>query len=205
MATWDIMHNLMAGKVYQSIKKLKNAMAAFSISRILSEDTHYKRYFLKSYLPELCRQHTDKHYANCVFCANLIKSGCHKYCLKCSVGTYIRCSPALPGAIFIEPLYPYESECLPIPWYYKKTCYHFRRLSPDKYRRNLCSMLSPIAIYNMEILEGLEKGLCSGEKPCHICSSVDYELYRECLKQRGFNPSAPCHRIREKLKKVYEA
>lgn len=182
-----------------------NVMATFSLGKILSEDAHYKRYFLKKYLPDLYRQHTNKHYANCVFCANLVKTGCHKYCLKCSIGTYVRCSPALPGAIFIESVYPYELERLPIPWYYRKTCYHFRRLKPDKYQKNFYTALSPIGIYNMETLEGLEKGLCSGEKPCHICSSVDYQLYRECIAQRGFDASSPCHIIKGKLKQTYEA
>lgn len=182
-----------------------NALTTFNLGSILSEDTRYKRYFLKEYLPQLYNKHTKKHYANCIFCANLAKSSCHKYCFKCSVGTYIRCSPALPGDIYKEPLYQLESEGLTIPWYYRKPCYHFRRLDPAKYYRNICAMFSPIAIYNMEILEGLEKGLCSGQKPCHICSSINYELYRECLRHRGFNASTPCYRIKDKLRKAYES
>lgn len=204
MPTWNHIHCIVSAKISQPIKKLTNTLLAFKPDSILSEDMRYRRYFLKEYLPQLYNQHTNKHYANCIFCANLVKASCHKYCFKCSAGTYIRCSPALPGAIYKEPLYPQEPGGQYIPWYYRKTCYHFRRLDPDKYRKNICSMLSPIGIYNMEILEGLEKGLCSGERPCHICSSVNYELYRDCLRQRGFNASSPCHKIKDKLKKVYE-
>lgn len=205
MPTWNLLQYIMPGRIHQSIRTLRSTLTKFNPASVLSDDWRYKRYFVKEYQPQLYQQHTKKHFANCIFCANLAKSSCHKYCFKCAVGTYIRCSPVLPGAIYKEPLYPLESESLVTPWYYRKPCYHFRRLALDKYCKNIYSLFSSIGIYNMEILEGLEKGLCSGQKPCHICSSVNYELYRECLNQRGFNTSTACHIIKDKLKMAYES
>lgn len=205
MVSESILQRGMTERLYRPLKRLVKSLLSFSPISILSEDTQYKWHFLKEYLPDLYRRHTSEEYASCIFCANLVRSRCHSNCLKCSVGTYIRCSPPLPGVIYKESTYPGEAESLPVPWYYRKPCYHFKRLPLAQYHRNIFSFLSPVAIFHFEIIEGLESGLCLDSKPCHICASVNYELYRKCSGQGDFEENTPCHRIKAELKNIYES
>lgn len=205
MASENILQRDMAERLYPLLKRLVRSLISFSPLRILTEDAQYKWHFLKEYLPDLYRRHTSEEYASCIFCANLVHSRCHSNCLKCSVGTYIRCSPSLPGAIYKENTYPDEAESMSVPWYYRKPCYHFKRLPLAQYHRNIYSLLSSVGIYHFEILEGLESGLCSDAKPCHICASVNYELYRKCSGQEDFEENTPCLRIKSELKEIYES
>ena len=204
MPSENIIQRDMTERLLYLIKKLYRTVSSFNPITLLSDDSQYKLYFLKVYLPELYRKHTCEEYASCIFCANLVRSRCHSNCLKCSVGTYIRCSPSLPGLIYKESSYP-DDESMPVPWYYRKPCYHFKRLSQAQYHKNIYSMLSAAAVFHFEILEGLETGLCADSKPCHICASVNYNLYRECSGQEDFDENTPCHRIKEELKGIFES
>lgn len=186
------------------IKRFTDMIISFRSVSIFSEDAQYKYHFLNEYMPELYRKHSLENYTNCIFCTCLVRSHCHSHCFKCGVGTYIKCSPALPGAVYKEPAQSDDEEIMTVPWYYRKTCYHFKRLPQRRYFKNIYPLLSSIGIYNLEILEGLEKGLSAGVKPCHVCASIDYELYQKCSRQGDFNSSTPCHKITEKLKAVYE-
>ena len=154
-------------------------------------------------MPELYKRHTSALYMNCVFCANLVRSKCHGNCLKCRQGTYIHCSPLLPGALDFDPKHPYSVDGLALPWYYRETCGNFERLPPQHYFRNLFIAFSSNEISNFEVLEGLEKGLSAGEKPCHICASVDYGLYRKCCGQGDFDLFTPCRQITGELGSYY--
>lgn len=200
----DIMYSTLPMRLLPMIKKLTNVIASLRTSCVLSEDSVYKWHFRRDYMPDLYRQHTSELYANCIFCVNLVRSGCHRHCLKCGIGTYIHCSPPLPGILYYETRHPYIVDSLTVPWYYKETCSSFKRLPPNHYFRNLHVALSSIDIYNFEVLEGLEKGLSSGEKPCHICASMDYELYRKCSGQGDFDVSTPCHKITKELSAIYQ-
>lgn len=205
MSSENIMHRDMTERLDHLLKRLFRAVSSFSPVSLLSDDAQYKWHFIKEYMPELYQKHTSEEYASCIFCANLVRSRCHSNCLKCSAGTYIRCGPSMPGVICKESTYPDDAESMPVPWYYKKPCYHFIRLPQTRYHKNIYSMLSPAGIFHFEILEGLETGLCSDKKPCHICASVNYNLYRECSGQEDFEENTPCHRIKSELKDIYES
>ena len=200
----NIMDVALPMRLQPILKKIMKALTSLGSICVLSEDTLYKSYIKQSFMPELYRQHTSKMVANCVFCANLVRSGCHKYCLKCSSGTYVHCSPLLPGILYNETNYPYHSEILTVPWYYRETCHHFTRLPSKNYLKNFSVALSSIGIYNFEVLEGLEKGLSSGEKPCYVCASIDYELYKRCSGQVDFEPTSPCNKIYTELANIYQ-
>lgn len=186
------------------LKKLVNNITTLGGILIFSEDARYKYHFISDYMPKLYKKHTSQLYMNCIFCSNLVRSGCHKNCFKCSVGSYIKCSSLLPGILDFNPRHAnffYEIE---LPWYFQDICSSFRRLPPDKYFRNLHKAFSALEICNFEVLEGLEKGLSSGEKPCHICASLDYKIYRKCSSHENFNISTPCKKIKTELKTVYQ-
>lgn len=200
----DITDSALLMRLLPMIKRFTSAITSFGSICVLSEDTVYKRHFIRDYMPELYKQHTSELYINCVFCANLVRYGCHRNCLKCSTGTYIHCSPPLPGILYYNTRHPYIIDNLSVPWYFRETCSSFSRLSPNQYFRNLHAAFSSIDIYNFEALEGLEKGLSAGEKPCHICASIDYELYRKCSGQGDFDIFTPCHKITTELSTIYQ-
>ena len=83
-----------------TVRNILRRIQSLKLSDMLSEDMKYRLYFFRSYLPELYRRHIKKNYRNCLFCSRLVKTGCHKYCLKCSAGTYIKCCPPLPGFLY---------------------------------------------------------------------------------------------------------
>lgn len=203
MSSENILQQYRTERLIHIIKKLFKAAASFSPVNLLTDDAQYKRHFIREYLPGLYQKHTSEEYASCVFCAYLVRSRCHSNCLKCRAGTYIRCAPSLPGAIYKESDYNDENENMPVPWYFRKPCYHFNRLPLTRYHKNIYPILSPVGIHHLEILEGLETGLCSDVKPCHICASVNYGLYRECSRQEDFNENTPCHKIKIELEEIF--
>lgn len=187
-----------------TVRNILRRIQSLKLSDMLSEDMKYRLYFFRSYLPELYRRHIKKNYRNCLFCSRLVKTGCHKYCLKCSAGTYIKCCPPLPGFLYDVAIHAEDDYTLPVPWYYQKPCPYFKRLPLHLYWRNIYSVSPSIAMNNYEVLEGLERGLVSGTRPCHICASVDYDFYKRCRSQPGFDSSTPCPGIRKSLKRIYE-
>ena len=191
-------------KLLSVFRKFIHAIASLGDICILSEDAIYKKSFIREYMPELYKQHTSELYMNCIFCANLVRSKCHRNCLKCCQGTYIHCSPLLPGLLHFDTRRAFSIDNLAVPWYYKETCSSFNRLPAQHYFKNLHEAFSSNEICNFEVLEGLEKGFSSGEKPCHICASVDYELYKKCSRQGDFDAFSPCHRIKDELGSFYE-
>ena len=75
-----------------TVRNILRRILSLKLSDMLSEDMKYRLYFFRSYLPELYRRHIKK-LQELSFCSRLVKTGCHKYCLKCSAGTYIKCCP----------------------------------------------------------------------------------------------------------------
>ena len=192
-------------KMLPIIKRLIKTVNHLEGICVLPEDTIYKWHFIRDYMPELYKRHTSELYMNCVFCSNLVRSGCHAHCLKCSAGTYIHCNPLFPGIIYYGTGHPpYSMEPQTIPWYFRKSCSNFKRLPSKQYFRNLHVLPGSIDIYNFEVLEGLEKGLSAGEKPCHVCASVNYDLYRKCSGQQDFDTSTPCSKITTQLDAIYQ-
>lgn len=187
-------------RVFQLIKK-----AYKKVPSVIPEDIAYKWSFISKCMPALYERHTRELYSNCIFCSNLVRSDCHKYCLKCSCGTYIHCAPALPTIISESTVH--QSTCaekITRPWFYRETCSKFSRLPKSRYFKNLYSPLSAISIYNYEALEGLEKGLLSGKRPCHICASLDYDIYRTCLTQEDFSITSKCTKIFSAVSSFYQ-
>lgn len=196
-----------AAAAYDSCLRILQLMkeALNKAPSVIPEDIAYKWSFINKCMPALYEQHTRELYSNCIFCSNLVKGDCHKYCLKCSKGTYMHCAPALPT--IISGSITHRSTCIEKitrPWFYRETCSKFSRLSKSKYFKNLYSPLSTISIYNYEALEGLEKGLLSDKRPCHICASLDYEIYRTCLMQDDFNVTSKCTKISSVLNSFYQ-
>ena len=135
--------------------------------KFYNSDTAYKKYIIGKYMPALYKKHITDLQINCVFCKNLVRSNCHKHCLKCRAGTYINCCPLLPGILYFENKYPYDLNKMTIPWFYKSSCEHFERLGAKKYFKNFKVLFSWVTLNNFEVLEGLTSGLSSNEKPCH--------------------------------------
>ena len=198
-------HGFLLIRIAVTARRILSKLLSFRPADMLSDDMRYQLYFYRSYLPELYRRHVSKNYKNCLFCSRLVKSGCHRYCLKCSAGTYIKCYPPLPGLLYAVPVHTDDGDQLAVPWYFRKTCSGFKRLPLFWYWHNIYSVFPSIALSNYEALEGLEKGLSSGARPCHICATVDYDLYRKCMRQPDFDVSAPCMKIRDELKKAYRS
>lgn len=170
-----------------------------------NDDLIFERNFKTRFAPSLYDIHLDEQYANCIFCSQLTLCSCHKHCLKCSKGTYIYCSPLLPGILCYESAVAH-SHLQPLPWLYKETCRHFSRLERGKYYRNLLSPVSWVKLYNFEVLEGISKGVIEGQKPCHICAAVDYEIYKDCLQSGETCSDSPCLRIADVVgTKIIEA
>lgn len=183
-------------------KRFGKAVEGMRNFRLFSEDTIYKWNFTNNFAPLLYRKHSVEMQMNCVFCTHLEKSDCHRHCLKCGMGRYEHCSPLLPGLISCESIYPNQSEELRVPWYYAKTCDCFSRLPKENYLRNFNTPFSK-SIFNYEVLESLESGLLSGEKPCHVCASANYEIYKKCYGQEDYHAFSPCRRIVGELAAFY--
>ena len=171
---------------------------------LISEDYLYKRNFIKKQLPVIYENHIKNGYLSCAFCTNLTRSHCHSHCLKCSAGTYIRCSPLLPGLMYNDRRNPGEPDNITVPWLYKNTCGKFSRLGSKQYLRNFKIPFSWETIYNYEILEGLTSGYSVKERPCFICATIDYAIYRKCLDMEGFDRYTPCSRISSVVKEAYK-
>lgn len=185
------------------LRKFPGIIGAIGNIKIFSDDTVYRWIFIKKYVPDLYNRHTRSRYANCVFCSNLKRSGFRGNLYKCSAGTYIHGSPLLPGSLCTGECYLPGPEVPGIPWYYKKTCGSFTRLPRSNYLRNFGFALSSEGIYNFEVLEGLEKGLSGGERPCHVCASADYGIYKACSSRKNFNKYSPCRDIAGVLSDFY--
>ena len=93
-------HGFLPVRIAASIRRILLKLSSFRLSDMLSDDMKYALYFYRNYLPQLYRRHIKKNTRNCLFCSRLVKSECHRYCFKCSAGTYIKCSPPLPGLLY---------------------------------------------------------------------------------------------------------
>jgi len=200
----DMIEDILPVKLLQIINNASKIITSASLNYILSEDMYYKWHFVRDYMPNLYRKHISELYLNCVFCSHLVQHACSGYSHKCSIGTYIHSGPLLPGILYKNGQNLYNADIPIVPWYYREPCSNFKRLPSKHYFKNF-NILSSIGIYNLEALEGLEKGLSMGEKPCHICASLDYELYSKCTEQEHFNRFTPCYKIKSQLLTFYQA
>lgn len=191
--------------VERIIRKAIKALLSIKPANLLSEDIRYKIYFYRSFMPDLYQKHIASSHTNCLFCSNLIKSEYHGYCLICSKGTYDNCCLPLPDILHEDSVSSDNGEILSKPWYFMKTCSSFVRLPKKQYLKNLRFMFSSITIHNYETLEGLENGILSGSRPCYVCASVDYEMYKRCKRQSDYDIYSPCLNIKRELEYTYES
>lgn len=173
------------------------------IWKFLSEDLFFKKQFTRNNKQLIYEAHTRQGFTSCAFCTNLTRSNCHAHCLKCGMGSYIHCSPLLPGLMYYDKKNPDESDCLSIPWLYKKTCKYFNRLDMKNYFKNFKVPFSWLTVYNYEILEGLVYGLSARERPCHICATIDYTIYKKCVDREDFDKNTPCPKISSLMESIY--
>lgn len=172
--------------------------------RLFNGDFIYKINFRTYLKPVIYYSHLGSNYKSCAFCANLKRTNCHAHCLKCSLGYYVQCSPLLPGLMYYDKKNPDEYNNLSIPWLYKKTCKKFQRLQLWNYLRNFTIPFSWITIYNYEVLEGLVFGCSLQERPCYICASIDYSIYKSCLNREDFEKNTPCQRISRVVEAIFQ-
>ncbi len=191
-------------KVVNFISMAVRALLSFRPGSLLSDDIKYIIYFHRSFKPGLYCKHVTAKNTNCLFCCNLIKSEYHRYCLICSKGTYDNCYLPLPDILYEDTISSDSNGTLPKPWYFMKTCSSFERLPKKQYFRNLHFLFSSITIHNYEALEGLENGILYGSRPCYICASIDYDLYRRCKRQGDYDVSSPCPSMNIKLEYAYD-
>lgn len=196
-------HCLMT-KIAYAIRKVIRAFVLFKPWNLLSDDIKYNIYYHRSFIPDLYKRHASEKYSNCLFCRNLIKSELHKYCLICSKSTYNKCYLPLPGLLYEDLVSSDNEDILQKPWYFMKTCSSFERLPQKHYSRNLHFLFSSITIQNYEVLEGLENGVSSDIRPCYVCASVDYELYKKCKRQDDYDICSPCPKVKYELGDVYD-
>ncbi len=188
------------GAVKAGFLKLKERSRNFSL---ISEDLTYKKSFMKNLKPLLYENHVADNFISCAFCANLTRTHCHAHCLKCGCGFYIHCSPLLPGLMYYDKKNPDESDSFVVPWLYKKTCDKFTRLELKNYLRNFTIPFSWVTIYNYEVLEGLIYGFSARERPCYVCASIDYAIYKNCLDREDYDRNTPCPRISGIVESIY--
>jgi hypothetical protein len=71
------------------------------------------------------------------------------------------------------------------------------------YFKNFKVPFSWLTVYNYEILEGLVYGLSARERPCHICATIDYTIYKKCVDREDFDKNTPCPKISSLMESIY--
>jgi hypothetical protein len=172
-----------------------------------TDDMIYMYQFRKKFINEHYDLHLLVSNINCAFCSKLKKTRGKKGLLHCGSGTYKSDASILPDILGydlgIEGEEGSGSE-RPTPWYYRKPCMCFSRLQKDKYLSNFSCMPRTGTIRNYEILEGLSYGYSYNQKPCYICASIDYGIFRDCLSGEGYDSSLPCSCISERISEGYK-
>lgn len=184
--------------------RIKSALDKIRKINLISDDMQYKKQFSRVDKQNIYDNHVKMDYISCAFCSNLTRSYCHAHCLKCGIGSYIHCSPLLPGLMYYDKKNPDESDYLSVPWLYKKPCKSFIRLEIKNYLNNFKVPFSWLTVYNYEILEGLVYGLSAKERPCHICATIDYSIFKICSGREDFEKNTPCPYINILMEAIYK-
>lgn len=172
---------------------------------LFSEDLIYKRNFQRHTAPLIYQAHINENYVSCVFCLHLSRSQCHDYCFSCSKGVYRQCSPLLPGTFHFSDSYFDTMGRKSMPWFFKTPCTRFERLKNSRYFKHFLSKDISITAANLETLEGLFTGMSRGKRPCHICASVNLDIFNSCSKAEKEIDQKPCKRITGEIASIYRA
>jgi hypothetical protein len=183
-----------------NMSKLKTFLNS---SGIISDDSCYEKCFRNITSESIYNKHISDNYISCAFCSHLSKVPCSSCSFTCSMMTYTDFNSLLPG------IFTYYDKCPDsyhehfVPWLYRIPCINFSRLDKQNYFRNFISLKSLITITNFEILEGLFTGISNGKRPCHLCASVDAQVYIRCLESGKTSIIKPCDRIINEISSKY--
>ncbi|MCX7843512.1 MAG: hypothetical protein N2489_10670 [Clostridia bacterium] len=192
-------------KIINSIKVSKVLHIIASRLNFISDDRAYINHFNKAIGPQVYHQHLDENFICCAFCIHLQKSSCHEYCFSCGKNIYDQCSTLLPGTFSFIGSHFDALENHNAPWIFKTPCTAFERLSEKKYYRNFNSYAQSITVANYEALEGIFTGISRGKSPCHICASVNIDIYNNCVKGEKNSENEYCSEIIEQIADKYKA
>lgn len=170
---------------------------------IIDDDIEYKKTFESSISPIIQSEHQKCNLSFCAFCVNLKKSACHKYCFSCSKSFFSECGLLLPGTFPFMTNYLDSEGNETMPWTLIPGCNYFEQLDNQHYFDNFVSIDDAITIAFYEAVEGLYLGISRGKRPCHICASINLEIYNSCYKSENFNYDNPCTKVLENVMKYY--
>ncbi|MCX7711878.1 MAG: hypothetical protein N2484_18700 [Clostridia bacterium] len=171
----------------------------------ISDDKAYIKHFDSYIGPNIYHRHLDDYFVCCTFCCHLKKSNCHSYCFKCGKNTYEECGVLLPGTFSFTGNHTNDQESDQPPWIFRTPCTGFERLSEKKYFKNFNSYIQSITVANYEAMEGIFTGISRGKSPCHICASVNIEIYNHCLSPDRNADNKYCNEIIEQISAKYRA
>ena len=154
---------------------------------------------------KLYYRHKITSFRSCAFCQHLYYDRVIKKYI-CSYGEYEACSSLVPciipnSSLMFNKTYVEEEE--QIPWLFKEPCLNFEVLNSKNYFRNFISFNLNSSVIKLEALEGILMGNCSGTIPCHICASVNKEIYTKCRYLQKANEIGKCSIIYSNLNKCF--
>lgn len=171
---------------------------------IINDDSKYFKYFHSVIGPEIYHRQSRTYFVCCAFCTQLHKSNCHDFCFSCSKRVYPSCGSVLPESFSIGGLYYSKNNSEDRPWIFCTPCTNFESLNESKYFRNFVVPDNQITIANLEALEGLFLGFSRGKRPCHICASININLYNSC-PHNVRSELSPCHKFVYEIQQKYKA
>lgn len=172
---------------------------------LISLDFIYRIYFMPIFGSKIYFRHKITSFRSCAFCQHLSYD---KFIQKylCSHGEYDACSSLLPCIIpdssFVSSK-AYIEEEEQIPWLFKEPCLNFDVLNSKNYFRNFLSFNLNNSVIQLEALEGILLGNCSGNIPCHICACVNKDAYVKCLYLQKANDTGKCSIIYDNLNECF--
>ncbi|MDP4094230.1 MAG: hypothetical protein Q8920_12820 [Bacillota bacterium] len=199
--TGNLTETSLVKKINTSCRNIFSYMEKLSSD---NDDRIYIKQFNKLTGPKIYQMHLNEYLISCAFCSHLSKSSCHEYCFKCSKGVYLDCSFLLPGTFSFSSAY-FDNSDDHQPWIFKTPCSNFERLPENKYFRNFSTLSKSKTAANYEALEGIFTGLSRGKRPCHICASVNMEIYDNCSCSSASAETNPCDRIIDQISARYRA
>lgn len=172
---------------------------------LISLDFIYRLYYMAIFGTKIFYRHKISSYRSCAFCKHLVFDKCiSKYI--CKHGEYEACSSIVPGIIPNPSIHGglyFEEEDEQVPWLFKETCSNFEVLELKEYFRNFVSFDLNTSVIKLESIEGILLGSCSGELPCHICASVNKEIYTKCRYLAKASQLGKCSVIYDNLSEIY--
>jgi hypothetical protein len=122
----------------------------------------------------------------------------------CNKKVYPSCGSVLPESFSIGGLYYNRKNAEDRPWIFSTPCTSFESFNEGKYFKNFIVPDNQITIANLEALEGLFLGFCRGRRPCHICASININLYNSCPHQER-SELRPCGRFVNEISVKYRS